>query len=180
MFEKVECQTKYFSKKKFSSYIFIHFFFPIFPDVSSLRLDFESFNLLAGSTTVEGDPGFGCQDEFNVNGLGTAQRIPIICGSNNGHHSKKTPTFFLTFTHTIWIIGVQLRQWGGGREMGEYLLLLSHSSEIIGLLTMKCCKEMLRNLLYLYFMLQETWNFEAFCCKTSWGALPTPLYLWKL
>lgn len=105
MFVKVECQTKYFSKKKFSSYIFIHFFFPIFPDVSSLRLDFESFNLLAGSTTVEGDPGFGCQDEFNVNGLGTAQRIPIICGSNNGHHSKKTPTFFLTFTHTIWIIG---------------------------------------------------------------------------
>ena len=111
MFEKVECQTKYFSKKNsLLIYIFIHFFFPIFPDVSSLRLDFESFNLLAGSTTVEGDPGFGCQDEFNVNGLGTAQRIPIICGSNNGHHSKKTPTFFLTFTHTIWIIGVQVCQ----------------------------------------------------------------------
>jgi len=56
------------------------------PEVCTLRLDFESFNLLAGSTTIEGDPGFGCQDEFNVNGLGTAQRIPIICGSNNGQH----------------------------------------------------------------------------------------------
>ena len=81
-------------KKKF--FLILSFLLNIFPfsDVSSLRLDFESFNLLAGSTTVEGDPGFGCQDEFNVNGLGTAQRIPIICGSNNGHHSKKTPTFF--------------------------------------------------------------------------------------
>ena len=59
-----------------------------FAEVCTLRLDFESFNLLAGSTTIEGDPGFGCQDEFNVNGLGTAQRIPIICGSNNGQHSK--------------------------------------------------------------------------------------------
>ena len=102
-----------FLKKKFSSYIFIHFFFPIFPDVSSLRLDFESFNLLAGSTTVEGDPGFGCQDEFNVNGLGTAQRIPIICGSNNGHHSKKTPTFFLTFTHHLDLIRMTGRDFRG-------------------------------------------------------------------
>ena len=83
-----------------------------FAEVCMFRLDFESFNLLAGSTTVEADPGYGCQDEFNVNGLGTAQRIPIICGSNNGQHSKRCNQIFnqcdlnflihLTPVHHFW------------------------------------------------------------------------------
>jgi hypothetical protein len=55
--------------------------------VCSLRLDFESFNLLAGATTIE-ETGFDCQDEFTIAGLGTGQRIPVICGANNGQHSK--------------------------------------------------------------------------------------------
>ena len=63
-------------------------FFSTLEEVCTLRLDFESFNLLAGSTTVEDDPGFSCQDEFTVAGLGTGQTIPIICGANNGQHSK--------------------------------------------------------------------------------------------
>ena len=55
----------------------------------TLRLDFESFNLLAGTNTFE-EIGFECQDEFTVAGLGTGQRIPVICGANNGQHSKQT------------------------------------------------------------------------------------------
>ena len=55
--------------------------------VCTLRLDFESFNLLAGVNTIE-EVGFDCQDEFTVAGLGTGQRIPVICGANNGQHSK--------------------------------------------------------------------------------------------
>ena len=103
------CQTK--KNHFFLILLFLPHIFP-FSDVSSLRLDFESFNLLAGSTTIEGDPGFGCQDEFNVNGLGTAQRIPIICGSNNGQHSKRCNQIFnqcdlnflihLTPVHHFW------------------------------------------------------------------------------
>ena len=56
-------------------------------EVCTLRLDFESFNLLAGVNTIE-EVGFDCQDEFTVAGLGTGQRIPVICGANNGQHSK--------------------------------------------------------------------------------------------
>ena len=63
----------------------LHFISP--QDVCTLRLDFESFNLLAGTTTVE-ETGFGCQDEFTVVSLGTGQQIPVICGANNGQHSK--------------------------------------------------------------------------------------------
>ena len=37
--------------------------------------------------TIE-EVGFDCQDEFTVAGLGTGQRIPVICGANNGQHSK--------------------------------------------------------------------------------------------
>ena len=168
-----------FLKKKFSSYIFIHFFFPIFPDVSSLRLDFESFNLLAGSTTVEGDPGFGCQDEFNVNGLGTAQRIPIICGSNNGHHSKKTPTFFLTFTHTIWIIGVQVRQWGGG-EMGEYLLLLNHSSEIIRFAHNEMLQRHASKFATSVFYVSRNMKFWSVLLENFVGCIANPLIFMKI
>ena len=61
--------------------------FSQFSGVCSLRLDFESFNLLAGATTIE-ETGFDCQDEFTIAGLGTGQRIPVICGANNGQHSK--------------------------------------------------------------------------------------------
>ncbi len=59
-----------------------------FLDICSLKLDFESFNILAGASTVEAT-GFSCQDTFQIQGLGTGQQIPIICGANNGHHGKK-------------------------------------------------------------------------------------------
>ena len=68
--------------------------------VCSLRLDFESFNLLAGTSTVE-ETGFACQDEFSVAGLGTGQRIPIICGANNGQHSTWLKSFLIILKSSL-------------------------------------------------------------------------------
>merc|ERR1739846_96730 len=49
------------------------------PKVCTLRLDFESFTLLAGTGTLDADGT--CQDTFNVNGLTTGfSQIPTICG----------------------------------------------------------------------------------------------------
>jgi len=55
------------------------------PKVCTLRLDFESFTLLAGTDTLDADGA--CQDTFNVNGLTTGfSQIPTICGANTGEH----------------------------------------------------------------------------------------------
>merc|ERR1712223_527548 len=55
------------------------------PKVCTLRLDFESFTLLAGTGTLEADGT--CQDTFNVNGLTAGfSQIPTICGANTGEH----------------------------------------------------------------------------------------------
>lgn len=53
--------------------------------VCTIRLDFESFNLLAGTGTTDalGD----CQDKFTIGGLSTKTApTPTICGSNAGQH----------------------------------------------------------------------------------------------
>ena len=71
-------------------------FFFTFSEVCTLRLDFESFNLLAGTSTIE-ETGFDCQDEFTVSALGTGQRIPVICGANNGQHSKCDYVLYSTY-----------------------------------------------------------------------------------
>ena len=74
--------------------------------------------------------------------------------------------FFLDlYTHHLDHRGTSLPMRGRGNGRIPILLLLTHSSEIIGLLSMKCCIEMLRNLLYLYFMLLETWNLKRFVGK---------------
>jgi len=54
-------------------------------DVCSLRLDFESFTLLAGAGST--DLNSVCQDEFEVSNLVNGNfRVPIICGYNTGEH----------------------------------------------------------------------------------------------
>jgi len=54
-------------------------------DVCSLRLDFESFTLLAGAGST--DLNSVCQDEFDVSNLVNGNfRVPIICGYNTGEH----------------------------------------------------------------------------------------------
>merc|ERR1712165_506101 len=55
------------------------------PKVCTLRLDFESFTLLAGSDTLDKDGT--CQDTFQVTGVTTGfSQIPTICGANTGEH----------------------------------------------------------------------------------------------
>merc|ERR1711981_464564 len=55
------------------------------PKVCTLRLDFESFTILAGTASTDKDSE--CQDTFNVNGLANGfSQIPTICGSNTGEH----------------------------------------------------------------------------------------------
>merc|ERR1711997_805055 len=55
------------------------------PKVCTLRLDFESFTLLAGTDTLDGDGA--CQDTFDVTGVTTGfSQIPTICGANTGEH----------------------------------------------------------------------------------------------
>jgi len=55
------------------------------PKVCTLRLDFESFTILAGTASLDKDSE--CQDTFNVNGLANGfSQIPTICGSNTGEH----------------------------------------------------------------------------------------------
>lgn len=69
-----------------------------FSDICSLRLDFDTFSILGGTTTDGlSDNEFECQDTFDVTGLTTAQNIPTICGMNNGQHSKST---FAGFEHS--------------------------------------------------------------------------------
>jgi hypothetical protein len=64
-------------------------------NICTLRLDFDTFVILAGtgtSTIVAGAPPyredntFDCQDTFTVTGLSNAQNIPTICGTNSGEH----------------------------------------------------------------------------------------------
>jgi len=53
--------------------------------VCSLRLDFESFTLLAGAGST--DLNSVCQDEFEISNLVNGNfRVPIICGYNTGEH----------------------------------------------------------------------------------------------
>jgi len=55
------------------------------PKVCTLRLDFESFTLLAGTDTLDGDGA--CQDTFDVTGVTAGfSQIPTICGANTGEH----------------------------------------------------------------------------------------------
>merc|ERR1711981_1340771 len=55
------------------------------PKVCTLRLDFESFTLLAGTDTL--DAQGACQDTFQVTGVTTGfSQIPTICGANTGEH----------------------------------------------------------------------------------------------
>jgi len=53
--------------------------------VCTLRLDFDSFTLLAGTGSI--DSLQVCQDSFTVTGLANGNpNIPTICGTNTGEH----------------------------------------------------------------------------------------------
>ena len=83
--EVSEINQKYF----FDTYqnCFVFFFLYYFIDVCNLRLDFEKFDLLAGSGSTDLDSE--CRDKFEVSNLSTGNfRIPTICGFNTGEHSK--------------------------------------------------------------------------------------------
>jgi len=50
-----------------------------------MRLDFESFNTLAGTNTL--DSTGDCRDTFSIGGLSNeGNPTPVICGSNAGQH----------------------------------------------------------------------------------------------
>ena len=93
----------------------------MFTDVCSLRLDFEQFNLLAGATTVEPQ---ACQDSMTVSDvryisiiifkdqtlknyffqLASVAVVPVICGKNDGEHSKLHPILHISYNFTFSII----------------------------------------------------------------------------
>jgi len=53
--------------------------------ICSLRLDFEQFNILAGTGST--DPDSECQDTFRVTNMVSGNnRLPTICGFNTGDH----------------------------------------------------------------------------------------------
>merc|ERR1712088_255206 len=52
-------------------------------EVCTLRLDFESFNILAGTGTL--DSLSACQDSFEITNP-NLPGIPAICGDNTGEH----------------------------------------------------------------------------------------------
>ena len=68
----------------------------------SLRLDFLTFNTQAGNVALVaaavGDSAGACRDTFgvitNTNGAGA---VPVICGQNNGQHSKLLTKAILHF-----------------------------------------------------------------------------------
>jgi len=53
--------------------------------VCSLRLDFETFNILGPADTIETDGG-ACVDSFQASASATGSRTPVICGENAGQH----------------------------------------------------------------------------------------------
>ena len=63
-------------------------------DVCTLRLDFETFNILGPATTLEDGPdattgGDACRDTFTAT-VPNGATIPTICGVNTGEHSEHT------------------------------------------------------------------------------------------
>ena len=58
---------------------------PYFSEVCTLRLDFESFDILAGTGNI--DSLSACQDSFTVTNP-NLPGLPAICGDNTGEHSK--------------------------------------------------------------------------------------------
>ena len=67
--------------------LYFFFFLYYFIDVCNLRLDFEKFDLLAGSGSTDLDSE--CRDKFEVSNLSTGNfRIPTLCGFNTGEHGK--------------------------------------------------------------------------------------------
>ena len=76
-------QKYIFCQLSIIDYFFLHYFI----DVCNLRLDFENFDLLAGSGSTDLDSE--CRDKFEVSNLSTGNfRIPTLCGFNTGEHSK--------------------------------------------------------------------------------------------
>jgi hypothetical protein len=59
-------------------------------EVCSLRLDFETFNILAGTNSLDAAvaaaPLSNCRDTFVVSGLSNGGNYPTICGLNTGQH----------------------------------------------------------------------------------------------
>ena len=66
--------------------MFLQFFFA---DICWLRLDFETFSISGPRGSDELDGGLCSIDAFNVLGqIQTENSVPIICGENDGQHSK--------------------------------------------------------------------------------------------
>ena len=55
-------------------------------DVCSVRLDFETFQIMGPTLTTEAAGG-ACVDSFVASGTSGAT-TPVICGLNSGQHSK--------------------------------------------------------------------------------------------
>ena len=57
-------------------------------DICQLRLDFDMFNIMGPSDTIETNGG-QCQDDTFVvsQSPSTNAEVPILCGDNTGQHS---------------------------------------------------------------------------------------------
>ena len=57
-------------------------------DICSLRLDFETFQIIGPNLSTENN-NYACRDTMNIQGLnnGLGNIFPQICGTNTGQHS---------------------------------------------------------------------------------------------